>query len=184
MTSMDDGAHAWLITVAADHFWRVPKWYEFDDLIQDGYTCWYRCVQKYETDTGRVRSRAHLMRLFKTSFLNHIHDLSKNCTVARCEVLVEDIAPQDDSLFADAWDALGVPSDLSDYRRMIAEAPAKLRPLLEALMITSPSPSLRARYRVNPDGTRDTLNRRLCRLIKADPSTRDLVFELRTFLTS
>lgn len=184
MTSMDDGAHAWLITVAIDHFWRVPKYYELSDLVQDGYMCWSRIVQKYETEPGRVRSRGHLMRLFKTSFLNHIHDLSKSKTVAHVEVLADDVAPigDEDGLYADAWEALGITYNLNEYGQMIAEAPARLRPLIRSLLTSPELPAMRSQYRRRRDGSRSTMNDALCRIVGANPDRRDLVTELRTFL--
>lgn len=185
MTSMDEGACAWLVTVCADHFWRVPHWYEFDDLLCDGLECWYRVVAHYETKPKRVRNRAHLMRLFKTTFLNHIHKLSKQKTRNRVEVLVGDVVPDqpytrhDDH---DVWDRISRPRDIGEYNRVVAEAPEFLKPLLRALLVDAPAPYLRALYRRRGNGTRETLNERLCKIAGYDPTEIDLVGELRMFL--
>lgn len=200
MTSMDKAARAWLVTVTADHFWRVASWYEFEDLLQDGMMTWYRIVEKYETNTGRVRSRPHLMKLFKRSFLNHIHDLSRNKRVARVEVKADDVKPNrvgqslarsmdregsegEPLAVFDVWGALGCNVDLGEYARMIVDAPVALRSLLQALIFGAGTRASQSEYRVRTDGTRETTNARLCRLVGANPDSVELADELRAFLT-
>lgn len=178
MTEMDRGARAWLVTVAADHYWRVAAWYEFDDLIQDGYMCWYRVVAKYESAPDRVRSLPHLMRLFKITFLNHIHTLSKNKTVASIEVKADDVVREPTW---DVWSKIAPPRNIDDLALLIADAPAILQPVLAMLYCGIIPSVLRATCRVRDDGSRQTLNDKLCRAIGADPDT-DLVTELRSFL--
>lgn len=182
MTAMDPGARGWLVTVASDHYWRVAEWYELEDLINDGYVCWYRVVKKYETDTGRERSRGHLMRLFKRTYLNHIHDLSKACTLARIEGKVDDMV-KTDSPWGDAWDLLGCSRNIDEFGAVVAEAPRVLQPLLRVLFSGSADQRLRSAYRVGCDGTRETLNSRLCRIAGVDPDQQDLAGLLRSFLS-
>lgn len=184
MTGMDASARAWLVTVSLDHFWRVPGWYELDDLIQDGHLVWWRVVQKYETETGRVRNRAHLMRLFKRSFLNHIHDLSKSKTVARCEVhAIDMVANNVGEFWHDVWDFVAPARNVEEFNLLIAEAPAPIKPLLRALVDAASLPIMRALYRVAADGTREMVNDRLCRLVGVDPTQSDLATELRAYLS-
>lgn len=175
MTDMDRGARAWLIVVAVDNFWRVAKWYELPDLIQDGYMVWARVVKKYEVDAGRVRSRPHLMRLFKTAYLNHINDLSNAKTRALLEVLVGDLVGDVD----DPWDVVGAICPDAEMQSCIAEAPAIIGRVLSRL-ITCDGRALRSLHRVAADGTRGTLNSRLCRMAGVDPDI-DLVGELRAY---
>lgn len=182
MTTMDRSARAWLVTVAADHYWRVAHWYEFEDLLQDGHMVWWRIVFKYETEPERIRTRGHLMRLFKTAFLNHIHDLAKNKTVTHVEVRAEDVKPEVEGQEHDVWAKLGCSHDAGEYLRLIAEAPSIIQPLLNAILYGPPSRMLRSLYRVNRDGTRDTTNSKLCRLVGVDPESTDLATELRSYL--
>lgn len=179
MTGMDRSAAAWLITVSADHFWRVERWYDFEDLLHDGVMVWYRVVEKYETETGRVRSRPHIMRLFKVAFLNHLHTLSKERTIANVELKAADQTTADDP-----WAIIAAPEDLSAYDRMIVEAPLVLQPLLTTLLYGPPSRMMQSEYRVNADGTRPTTNSRLCKLVGVDPDQFDLATELRSYLTA
>lgn len=179
MTGMDGSARAWLVVVAKDHYWRVAHWYEFDDLLQDGYMCWYRVVEKYETETGRVRSRPHLMRLFKITFLNHIHFLSKQRTVNSIEKLAGDLTDN-----PDPWATLAFPRDVNEYEHMIVEAPKLLQPLLRVLLADIPLPRLRSEYRVylRRPGQQETTNVKLCGLVGISPHKYDLATALRTFL--
>lgn len=179
MTSMDAIARGWLIAVVKDQYWRVASWYDFDDLVQDGYMVWYRVVQKYEVEAGRVRSRPHLMRLFKRSFINHIHQLAKNKTVASFEIKAADLIT-----FADPWSVLAPAFDVGEYARVVVDAPKAVRPLLRRLLFGAPSPVLRARPRFRADGTRTTTNERMCRLVGADPASVDLADELYSYLRS
>lgn len=191
MTDMDRGARGWLIVVAADNFWRVASWYELSDLIQDGYVVWARVVKRYEVDAGRVRSRGHLMRLFKTAYLNHIHDLSKRRTRGIAEWLASDVLVRHahvsrasayfgQDIGDDVWDALGCSCDAAELAGFIAEAPETIRRVLLGL-IASEGRALRSLYRVAADGTRDTLNGRLCRIAGIDEEV-DLIGALRAYL--
>lgn len=191
MTAMDAGARAWLLKTAKLNFWRVDDWYEFDDLVQDGFVCWSRVIHKYETRTGRVRSRRHLMGLFKRTYSNHIHDLSKGRTRQPEEVGVLDVTmltrryqsePLDGSEYR-AWDAMECEGDAHDYERMVVEAPTILQKLLRVLLRDGPSPAMRAAYRVGRDAQRETVNERLCKLIGADPADYDYATALRSFLS-
>jgi hypothetical protein len=123
------------------------------------------------------------MRLFKTSYLNHLHDLSKACTIARREVLAEDQLPLIDDTDDDVWTRLGLDADLNEFGRVIAEAPSMLQGLLRALLRDGNAlPRLRALYRIYRDGTRDTLNARLCRTVGINPDDADLAGELKAYL--
>ena len=175
MTGMDRGARAWLVVVAADNYWRVAAWLELDDLIQEGHLVWAKIVKKYEVEPGRVRSRGHLMRLFRSAYINRIHDLAKIKTRNGVEVLAADF----DECGVDAF-----PCSAVDLDRLVAEAPAMLKRLLLRLLSSdADGRALRSRYRVAADGTRETLNMRFCRLAGVNPASVDLVGALRAYLT-
>jgi hypothetical protein len=183
-TEIDERAKAWLIAVARDHYWRVASWYEFSDLVQDGIVVWYRIVKHYETDRDRVRRRAHIMRLFKTSYLNHIHNLSIRRTKAAFEVkAIDALSPTDVDSNDDIWTTAGKTRDLGEYDRLIAEAPVMLKPLLRKLLADGPSLRMQAAYRVMPKGYRETLNERLCKIVGANPQQQNLAELLLNFLT-
>jgi hypothetical protein len=176
MTAMDRGARAWLVVVAADNYWRVASWYELDDLVQDGHMIWARIVRKYEREPGRVRAIGHLMRLFRTAYLNHIHDLSKRRTRNIAEVKAGDLIAT-----GDPWDLLPCLCSAAELDRFVAEAPDMIKRVLLSLF-EADGRVLRALYRVAHDGVRETLNMRLCRLVGVDHEEVDLVCALRTYL--
>lgn len=182
MTTMDQGARAWMLLTVKKNYWRVAHWYGYDDLVQDGFMCWARVVHRYETEKGRVRSRRHLMQLFKTTFSNHIHDLSKQWTKSPHEDKILDVIASPSE--GESFDGLECEGDACAFERLLAEAPQSLRPLLAALLRDGPSKTLRAAYRVRRDGTRETINERLCRLIGANPHDYDYATALRSFLTA
>ena len=181
-TVMDAGAKKWLQRTAAKNMWRCPRWYAVDDLIADGLMIWCRVVKKYEQDAGENLSRAHLMALFKTSFNNHLIWLSSKATKDRPTVSIHDIAPaiKEDECFDD-WASIDMPSDMSDVAMMVAEAPALLKPLLNKLTTAISLPQLNKPYSVNRNGTRETLNDRLCNLVGLSPNI-DLTTPLKNFL--
>lgn len=181
MTSMDDIAKGWLVVVARDHFWRVAQWYDFDDLIQDGHMIWWHVFNRYERETGRVRSRPHLMRLFKTSYLNHINQLANRKTKNACELLAGDLVDESNTS-GNIWDLFDIAFDIGDVDRMIFEAPSMVRTLLTKLFYEPPTAAWRSAPRRRLDGTRTDLNTKLCRVVGIDPSENNLAAELRAYL--
>lgn len=182
MTDMDTGARGWMINFAKANFWRVAAWYEFDDLVQDGFMCWEFVVDHYERKSGRIRRRAHLMAAFKTAFINYIHGLAKRRTRSVDAVMVCDLSPDCALLPEDTvWDGVLQIEDTLDHARLVSEAP----PLLHAILTKLDAGrlcALRSLYRVFSDGSRETLNDRLCRLAGVDPGAFDLATQLRAYL--
>lgn len=70
---MDVGAKRWIEKTARANHWRVSRWIDFEDLVQDGYLWYYATVARY---CYRPRTRAHVMALFKRTFTNYLHDLA------------------------------------------------------------------------------------------------------------
>lgn len=70
---MDLGAKLWIRKTCKANHWRVSRWIGLDDLVQDGYMWYFATVARYGY---RPRTRAHIMALFKRTFINYLHDLS------------------------------------------------------------------------------------------------------------
>lgn len=167
--ALDDGAINWMKRNAAKQYWRVAPWINLDDLIQDGYLCWFIVRSKYPY----VESRANRMALFKRVFNNHLHNLA-NAKTRHPEIA-----------FAQAeLDAKldGESCELAEMMTMIAEAPVKVRKLLKKL-IADPT-CLRDTYRKDDGLIRETLNERLCRLAGLNPQLNDLHADLRAALST
>lgn len=155
---MDQGAIGWLYKTARTQYWRVCHWQDLEDLIQDGYVAYYRILQKYP----HIKNKSHLMRLFQVTFINHIHDLAK----------------QDSHLPSLSMEEIPIP-DICDHSPAtllaeLSQAPAPINQLLSLVATDKGRAKLRSQYRVRPDGYRETLNDRWCRLLGLDPAIVDL----------
>ena len=120
---MDDGATRWLFKTARQNFWRVANWYDFDDLIQDGYLTYYRICRRYPD----VKERAHIMGLFQVSFINHLHRLANLRTRASAEVTFADTNASEDTLLDK------VVSNEAELLMFIAHAPGFVKQALGSL---------------------------------------------------
>lgn len=170
MRAMDKGAKGWLYLTAKKNYWRVAAWYEFEDLIHDGIMHYYRIVDRYETRPGRVRSTRHIMSLFKITYVNHLHDLSKKYpkNIFKVEVPIDDLTPE---VFA----------QLSYHppQELIAFAPPLVKLTLTVLMTTAGARKLRMADRMR---NRFTFNEKLCRILGLDPRIVDLPNEVYRYL--
>lgn len=174
---MDDATRRWLLATVYKEFWRVAKWIEADDLIQDGMVCYYRVRQKY---LGQ-RTRGHINSTFKRSFKNHIHDLanqrSRNPKETRFTELVTIDAP--DTVIENL---LPAEYEQQSFNAMVNEAPALVRELVKLFATDEGRQRLRAVYRVRANGRRETTNERLQRLVGVGPNV-DCVALLQGYFT-
>lgn len=143
-----------MFNTAKQNYWRVAEWYEFEDLIQDGFMVFHRIVNRYEN----VKTPKHIMALFKTSFTNHIHDLAKKRTQQQAEQIESTLA----TVLADVLTDAFIPPDTSVT---VASLPPVFRALIK--LLESNDPRLHRPYRYRPDH-RETANERLCRLLGLD----------------
>jgi len=142
---MDEGARLWTIKVANKEYWRVCRWYDVDDLVQDGVMWWYVTANRYPN-----AEKPHLMSLYKMSFARHITDLARDMA-SKYEAPCDDV-----SELANDADAQ------SDMDRCIVEAPPVVRSLLQAV-IDNPQELFAKRV------DKKTLNERLCKLVGIEP---------------
>lgn len=184
---MDDGARGWLVKTATKNFWRVARWYDLDDLIQDGFVCYYKVMLKYPT----AIDAPHRMALFKRTYTNYIHDLSTSRTKSVAEFLASDLTPQDaEGGERSEMIAASIPcphSDMVSVGAILATAPERVRRVLALFADDEDRVALRSAYRLRRIGkrlVRETLNERLCRILGYDPAETDLVGEVHRFLTA
>jgi hypothetical protein len=166
MLEMDEGAKRWLYKICHKQFWRVSGWYEFDDLVQDGFVTFYRVRGQYP----KIDKPQHLMTIFKMAFLQHIHVIANRRTKHGVESCFTDLFNSDlPDQETQALERL-LPADqpLAEAFTAIAQAPEPVRQLLEKVAV---DPALlQAPYRRRRDGTRQTLNERLCHLVDVKPA--------------
>ena len=177
MLAMDASARKWLLKTSRRHYWRVAAWMEFEDLVQDGYYHWARLVNRY-TD---VTDRPHLMQLFKRTFSNHIHDLSKKRTRTPEQTL--STIPHEGIDDDEALDKFGSEPELASFRTFISQGPKPVQDVIALFLHDDGCQAIRAQYRHRKDGTRETVNERLCRLCGYDPEAIDLAWLVRAYLS-
>lgn len=166
---MDRGVHGWIINTTRVNFWRVAGWYEFDDLVQDGFMHYQRIIAKY----SNVREPKQIMSLFKVCFTNHIHDLAKKRTRDTLEVC-------EHALGIALENVDSVMHTSPDTSALVAQLPAILRSLIIAMQ-TDTRVRRPCRRRVDH---RETTNEKLCRIVGADPRSINLLETLRSYLTA
>jgi hypothetical protein len=180
---MDRSARGWLFNTASANYWRVAGWYEFDDLLQDGYLHWQRVCLRYSLFANRMqhaRHRRHIMRLFQTTYMNHLNDLANR----------KSREPEMVPLRPDIQDAHGGRTEeqeccaYAELLQLCAEAPWPMNKVLMILVTDASNDALAARYRFRTDGTRETFNERLCRIANVNPIGFDLPAMIREYLST
>lgn len=179
---MDAGAVGWLNKYARRHYWRVEKFFELDDLIQEGYYCYYYVRRRYP----HVVDPPHIMTLFKLTFMCSLNDLSKGAKpngagsgwrpgLETASWLTAACDPDEQPL----RERHGGADPDADMMQVIADAPPRLSRLLRLLLSGD---GLRGELRRHTDGTRESLNERLCSLIGVSPRDFDLHSDLLNYL--
>lgn len=173
---MDKGAKAWLYKTARKNLWRMPEWYELDDLVQDGYMAYAYVKKKYPQATHP----SHIMRLFQITYHCRITDLSN-----RKRKQID--APLNIPAFATpdfeeaAWDQVMNASGMVDKQPELAD-PIVAKVL--ATLQTMDGRKMRAPSRPRANGTRETFNEKLCRWVGVSPADFDLRGMLEDYLTA
>lgn len=193
---MDAAARAWLSKTARKNLWRVVPFYEYDDLLQDGYLHYCRIVQKYPNATDPP----HIMRLFQITYLNHLHNLARARTRDGW-LLQTDLFDDATSAPDDLWDMLIPPEEPDvEFNLRLKDAPEPVRQFFSTAFTEKGLRRWRARCRVfigtndarsatneapiNAIVGRETLNQKLCRVAGLDPATCNLTGMLRQYLHS
>lgn len=189
--TIDKSAQRWLFKTAHKHYWRVQSWYELDDLIQDGYMTWCMVVSRY-ADSVRERCKdlpEHkrtdamievMMSLFTRSYINHIHDLAtKRTRIA--ETVIADLVSDGQTYDRYLDKILADEATTSEEAELVNCAPDGVREVLQLYTNEPDSPKINAKFRIRRDGSRESLNERLCRLAGVDGSV-DLVSSVKAYL--
>lgn len=164
MDTLDEGGQGWLLKQVRLNYWRVHLVCDVDDLIQDGYMYFHKVRMRYPD-----ANKKHIMSLFKTSFTNHIHNLSKKQTRQ----------PK----FVDETLGLMISCEEAKIALLIAEAPPFVSDILKVMRTDEGVKRLQKPYRRRYKH-RETRNERWCRIVGADAKTINLVQMVRNYLTS
>lgn len=189
---LDDGMRGYIHRVARDNLGRIAG-YDFDDLVQEGLVCYYKCRARYVgpnakgytykkplTGDGQElnylpeiptkTAKRHLLNLVKTTLHNRIATLAWK-QPASWELSISDVA--DDSRGLDpAWEQL-VPTEdeTATVSMLLATAPSEIKQLFKLLIDDAINLSGCRRYGEGKYARRETSNRYFCRILGLEPGT-------------
>jgi hypothetical protein len=200
-----------IVNTAKENYWRVAAWYDLEDLIQDGYMCYYKCRQRYilegqewqHGDKARAEERGEVGKTFKPlpkdnpknsdikwfqfivgrAFHNHIFSLASR-HARHVEVNVSALAPAGVETAVDIiWDKVCPPQDEeASLMVKLAEAPKEIKQLLQVLVDDAVDGFRWTRYgRRWSQRRRETTNEYYCRLVGLDPKQVDLVAQIEQY---
>lgn len=163
---MDRGCRLWLTSFAKKNFWRVSSWYDMDDLLQDGYLLYLRVRERYPD----ITHPPHIMRLFRTTFTRHLHDLARQ-RERQLDTPLSVVVANPDVPHEVVLDLmLRGERGLEEVQVALVKAPECVLRLLELLASEDGCRRLRSRYRL-VHGVRETLNQRIARLTRQGEGT-------------
>ncbi len=198
---LDAGMKNFLVHMSRKELWRVASWYEFEDLLQDGYLCYYKCrnSDRYKVLTSKNHpaksDRKWMMSLVRTTFENYIHDLARRYAMVT-ETAVSQLGLEDSEL-DDVWGIIA-PSQPEEatLASMLASAPEEISRLMILLASDSAEAlgfyrsrtyvselygGLTPRVRRGRRRLRETTNEYYCRLLGLDPRECNLLNRVREY---
>ena len=168
---MDEGAKQYLYKFCHKNHWRVAAWMDLDDLIQDGYECYYYTLNRYP----KAEKVEHVMSLFKLVLRSKIEDLvranTKQVDDARSDLVEVFESP------------MMIIPDFSNLHALLLKAPKTIKDALELMLDNQAREELCKPFERYENGRRETLNDRFCRLLGLD-SKIDVVGDIRTYFAS
>ena len=205
---LDRAMRGWIVNISKRNYGRVAN-FEIEDLIQEGYLCYYKCRARYvgkpglkkrdgtpcrflpETDPDRQALR-HFQSLVCTTFNNALSTLALKQPKG-WEIAISTLATPDQSS-EQAWEAVLPPdAEVATAAALLASAPKEIKQLFQ-ILINDALELVGGRRVVGNDEwfveeapkrrgrKRETTNERYCRLLGL-PSSYNVAFALeRHFL--
>ncbi len=169
-----DGAiSGWAVNHIKRNYWRVASRYEFQDLIQEAWIIFDRTRDHYP----HVNNPAQFFSLFRTTFINHIHDLAINSMTERD--LVVDVSDEDLSFEDILSNIVGDSPNAGFANVLFSQAPQELKLLLHSMLDDAKRGLFRQKMkRLDPGhrlSERETTNEYWCRIVGLDATKVDLV---------
>lgn len=146
---LDAGVKGWIWNQARANFWKMSGWYEFDDLVQDGYLCYAKCRNnfKYAMEEPTEENRKEFMGYFQMAFRNHIIDLANSRTDTPEAALAT--LPEGQADAVESWAESAADLGDASLAAMLAKAPAEILEILKQLLVdgVADGPYLKTRLR-------------------------------------
>lgn len=195
---LDTGVRGHIVNVTREHYWKVASWFEFDDLIQEGYLAFAKCRARFVPDWGisdvwgcplspgrliDANQNAHVsptgddmrrfMAYFQMAFNNRITDLQQHPRSKLKEVVYAALPDTQ----AESLEKLSEQTaELSDANlaTLLANAPAEIAEMLKQILIDGAAevPYLRTRLR-----KKFLPGSRIPRIVKGKRMTRETTAE-------
>jgi len=137
---LDEGMKRWIYATARQNHWRVARWYDLEDLIQDGFLAYQKCYVKYARLVRKRKptkeDRRNFMALVQTTYLNYIHDLAKKRGSLHKvqEIPVTDLVHENSEMSFDDWlerqEEFQVNPD-AEQQTWLSKLPTNLREIVE-----------------------------------------------------
>lgn len=135
---LDAGVRGYIVTTARKAYWKVASWYEFEDLIQDGYLCYAKCRARYNSVSGEAEptadDRKMFMAFFQRAYFNHITDLQKDPRSRQQEVGVAALSDEQAKV-VESWSDSATDLGDASLSALLAQAPAEILEMLKLILI-------------------------------------------------
>src|ERR1700693_1276040 len=131
MQYLDDGLKGWIHKTARNNLWKVGTWYDLDDLIQEGYLVYCKCLKRFEEadHLPENEKRKRFMAYFKSAYENHLRDLAQEKTPEMSfAALTSDTEQEVQSVFD-----IPQPEEVSLYMALL-QAPTEVLEVFQALI--------------------------------------------------
>ena len=179
---LDEGMRGFIFNTAKKEFWKVASYYEFDDLVSDGYVCFYKCRKRLHerllVNNPTKDQRREVQAFVARAFFNHISTLATK-RMGVHEMPEASLSTDDDQ---NVFEELLPPQmEEATLLTLLASAPAELKQLIQLLVSDGLSLLKFERKRVGRRLVRETSNEFYCRLLGVDPEKNNLVEQLRAY---
>lgn len=191
---LDEGMRGWIHKTARKNLGRVAN-FDLDDLVQEGYFCYYKCRNRYvgvppkPNKDGMPRylppsnpdkvARRHFQCLVQTTFNNRIKDLAFRQPKG-WELAISDLAGE--RTLELAWESiLPVQDEDASVLTLLKNAPAEFKQLFDLLIDDALGFTGYRRVGDRRRGRRETTNQRLNRLLLDRYPGRDISSEIERY---
>lgn len=161
---LDKGMRGWIVNFAVKNHWRVAAWMDVEDLVQEGYLCYAKCLDRYGTDLVQ----RHFMALVQQSFQNRVHNLAAK----RTRTIDAPVASYDAGDVSEVCE--GVEPEEGTLATLVRSLPRELSELLQTLLGDA--------RELAEQLPRETTNAWLCRIAGLPAARYDVEAALRRHL--
>lgn len=161
---LDAHVRGWIVKYAHKQYWKVQSWYDFEDLVQDGYLCFAKARKgfKFTMDEPTHDNRKEFMAFFQMAFVNHIIDLQKDPRCRLQELAVAALS-DDQAEAVESWAEKAADLGNASLSLMLAKAPAEILDMLKSILVDCVADGPYTKSRLHKQGDRLVKGRRLIR---------------------